>query len=365
MATFPRSYMKAVARPSARDVNWDVPLTTLVEGFIQDQENFAGWRAAPVVSVQKESDVYWQFPIGTFSRHEMTVRAENTEAEQVGFERSTESYQLAFKGLGYPISDRQMWNARNPLQEEQMGMRFLGEQALIDVEISFRDTFMPDNTTTWGNNGAGAASRSTSFNPASSTPGDRNLLYWNNSAGTPIDDVITICSLIGGRTGRRPNVMVMGRPVWDALHRNAQVIDVLKYGQTSGPVKATRDNLAYLMELEEIIVSDAVVNTAAEGADVSNEYIIGKHALLMYRAANPDPSAMDGSAGYTFMPDGSQIIPNALAYLDNMSMFNNLGTAISSRRQENTRSYVMEIDLAYAHVVSGSSLGCLLRGIVQ
>lgn len=87
-------------------------------------------------------------------------------------------------------------------QEETMGMRFLGEQALIDVEIFF--------------------SRSTSFDPTSGTAGNRNLLYWNNGPGTPIDDVITICSLIGGRTGRRPNVMVMGRQVWDALHRNAR-----------------------------------------------------------------------------------------------------------------------------------------------
>lgn len=365
MAYFPREYMKSVARPSARDVNWDVPLTTLVEGFIQDQTNFAGWKAAPVVNVTKESDVYWTFPIGSFSRHHMTDRAENTRAEQAGFERSTQNFQLTFKGLAYPLSDRLLWNARNPLNEQMTAMRFLGEQALIDIEISFRDTFMPDNVTTWANNVAGAASRSASFDPTSGTAGNRNVAFWSSSAGTPIDDIITLTSLIGGRTGRRPNVLVLGRQVWDAIHRNTQVIDVLKYGQTSGPVKATTENLAYLMELEEIIVSDAVVNTADEGATATNEYIIGKHALLMYRAANPDASAMDGSAGYTFMPDGEQRVPNALANLDNMSMFNNLGTAISTRQQLDTRSYVYEIDVAYDHRVAGSALGCLLRNIVQ
>ena len=54
--------------------------------------------------------------------------------------------------------------------------------------------------------------------------------------------------------------------------------------QTPGaPARATRQIMAEILELDEVLVMDAVYNSAAEGATESNSFVAGKHAALFYR----------------------------------------------------------------------------------
>ena len=78
----------------------------------------------------------------------------------------------------------------------------------------------------------------------------------------------------------------------------ADIVGRLDRGQTTGPVVVMRENLAALFELEQVLVMDAIHNTAKEGATASHSFIGGKHALLCYAA--PSPGLMTPSAGYTF-----------------------------------------------------------------
>lgn len=87
----------------------------------------------------------------------------------------------------------------------------------------------------------------------------------------------------------RPNVLTLSRPVWTKLTLHPKVIDYVNgKGGTSGGV--SRQQLANALELEEILVGDAFVNTARKGQPMALQRTWGKHAALTYREVPSDTS---------------------------------------------------------------------------
>lgn len=80
----------------------------------------------------------------------------------------------------------------------------------------------------------------------------------------------------------RPNIGVLGRLVATKLCMHPKVVGaVFKNGTTGGsvPIRALADQL----ELDELYVGDAFVNTAAPGQAASMSRVWGKHASFMFR----------------------------------------------------------------------------------
>ena len=72
--------------------------------------------------------------------------------------------------------------------------------------------------------------------------------------------------IIQEQTGFRPNVLGIGRPVFDILLDHPDIVGRIDRGQTpNGPARASRQDLAALFELEAIEVMDAIYNDAAGG----------------------------------------------------------------------------------------------------
>jgi hypothetical protein len=80
----------------------------------------------------------------------------------------------------------------------------------------------------------------------------------------------------------RPNIMIVGRRVWTHLSRHPKIIKALSpFG--SGDGKATRQQVAALLELDEIIVGEAWYNSAKKGQSANTVRLWGNHAALHYR----------------------------------------------------------------------------------
>ena len=101
-----------------------------------------------------------------------------------------------------------------------------------------------------------------------------------------------------------PNKLVLTQPVMDALVDHPDIVDRVKYATstTANPAMVNEQTLAALFGLDEIVVSRAIENTAAQGATASHSFIGGKKALLCYAA--PTPSLMTPTAGYQFSWSG-------------------------------------------------------------
>lgn len=86
----------------------------------------------------------------------------------------------------------------------------------------------------------------------------------------------------------RPNIAVFGRATWTQLATHPKInAAVFKNGTTAGLV--SRQAFADLFELEEVLVGDGWINTAARGQAPTMTRIWGKHAAFLHRNMNADP----------------------------------------------------------------------------
>lgn len=79
----------------------------------------------------------------------------------------------------------------------------------------------------------------------------------------------------------RPNKMVIGRNAWTKLRRHPKIVQACN-ANFQGAGIASRQQVADLFEIQEILVGEAFVNTARKGQAVAMNRTWGKNCLLMY-----------------------------------------------------------------------------------
>lgn len=326
--------------PTPNMVHIDRPLTNMSVAYIQSESAFVASRTFPGLSVSKQTDKYYIYNREDFFRRQMKKVTDGQPPEQGGYRLSNDSYSCDVWGEGVPIGWMLKANADAPLDPERDAMIYLTHQAMLEKEYQFAATAMATNV--WGTEVTGAAS----------SPGTGEVLQWNDADSTPIDDVKRAKRAMLLKTGFKPNVLTLGKLVYDILTEHPDIIGRLDRGQTpNGPAQATKDDLAALFEVEEILVSEAVENTAAEGATESNAFIVGRHALLSYRTRTP--GIMTPSAGYSFNWTGLN------------SQFNDMGVAVFRTpvpRVPNTNE--IQVYIAFDQKKVGADLGYFFYNIV-
>lgn len=79
----------------------------------------------------------------------------------------------------------------------------------------------------------------------------------------------------------RPNTLVLNQQVWTALRQHKVIVQATKgTAQESG--SATKQAVADLLEIKQVLVGSSRVNTARKGQAASFSRVWGKHASLLY-----------------------------------------------------------------------------------
>lgn len=327
-------------QPTPGDVHVNTPLTNISIAMLQSAGNFIGTRAFPNIPVSKQSDAYFSYDRGFFNRDEMKERAPGTESEGSGYKvDADQTYYCRVYAFHKDVHDQIRGNADVALNLDREAVAFITQKALIKREKLFSDAYMAPSI--WTNQRTGHAA----------TEDATNTVFWNLVGSDPIERVRAAKRTVLESTGFEPNKLVLGKAVYDTLLDHPDIIDRLKYGQTAGsPAMANRDKLAQLFEVDEILVSQAISNTAVEGATNAHSFIIGKHALLCYAA--PAPGLMTPSAGYTFSWTG---------YMGAGSE----GTRVKQFRIEQLEADRIEIQMAMACKLIAADLGFFWNAIVQ
>lgn len=271
--------------PGRTDVHIDRPLTNLSVAFRQSQDMFVADRVFPVVPVAKQTDSYFRIPRGAFMRDQMEKKAPGAGPAQASFNYDTDTYRADIYALAVWVADEIRANADTPLRLDSDMTEFLTQQGLINKERRWASAFFTTSVWTTDQTGVAAA------------PGANQFLQWNDAASNPIEDIRSGKRRVHQRTGMRPNKLVLGREVYDVLLDHPDIVARVDRGQTTGPAIVMRQNLAALFELDEVLVMDAIWNSAAEGAADSFAFIGGKSALLVYTP--PSAGLMTPAAGYT------------------------------------------------------------------
>jgi hypothetical protein len=97
----------------------------------------------------------------------------------------------------------------------------------------------------------------------------------------PIDAILQACDAMI----MRPNKLIMGQAVWTKFRQHPKVVEAVK-ATGAGGVNAygvvARQAVADLLEMQEVMVGQSFVNTAAKGAAVTMSRCWGKFCALMY-----------------------------------------------------------------------------------
>lgn len=271
-------------QPTQSQVHIDAPLTNMSVAYRMNRSAFIAPQVFPEVPVNHQTDLFWKYTKNDWFRDEAEVRADATESVGSGYNLSTDSYAARVWAFHKDIGRQARANADPAIDLERDATEFVTDRLLLRMERLWAASFFA--TTKWGTDYTGVAG----------APAATEFIYWNDYAfSNPIGDVAKGRRKILAVTGLKPNTMVMGYDVFEALKWHPDVRDVVKY--TSAEMVTTQ-LLARLFEVDRILVAESIYATNNEGATEAYDFIHGKHMLLCY--VNPRPSLLSPSAGYTF-----------------------------------------------------------------
>lgn len=337
--------------PSPGDVHVSRPLTNIMIGYMQPDSAFVADKIFPTIPVQKQADAYFTYDRDDWNRDEMEIRAPGAESAGSGYDIGQNAYYAPVRALHKDIPDQIRGNVDSPIDLDRDATLFLTHKARLNRERAWAARYFKSGV--WAFNVDGVSSGATAAGSFDPTDGaNNNVLQWNDGASNPIEDMRKGMTIMQQRTGFRPNKLNLGRPVFDVLVDHPDFIARMDRGQTTGAAMANRAAIAAILELEEVVVMDAIYNTAQQKASAQNEnnlFIGGKHAGLFYAPAAP--SILAPSAGYTF---------NWTGYFAATQQ----GARMKKFRMEALASDRVEIEVAYDQKVIGTDLGYFFNGIV-
>lgn len=272
-----------MAQPLRSDVHIDKPMSNLLVAYLQEDMDFVADKVFPVITVSKASDKYFIFDKGDFFRDEAAERRPGSESAGSGYELDTDTYTCKRYAFHKDINGAIVDESDDPLKPKEDATRFVGQKLKIKRESIFLNNFFGAGI--WGTDITGVASGA----------GTGEVVQWDKEDSTPIKDVKDGIITIRENTGKKPNVLVLGAHVFNALTEHADILGRIKYTQRG---IITQELLAAMFGVEKVLVAHAIKNSGNKGGTDDFGFMAGKGALLAY--AEPNPGLYAVSAGYIF-----------------------------------------------------------------
>jgi hypothetical protein len=329
--------------PTNYAVHVDAVLTNLSIAYLQNPSHFIASRVFPNVPVDKQSDRYYTFDRGDFNRNEARIRAPGAESAGSGFRLdNTPTYYAPVWAFHKDLPWQTLANEDAVVNLSAGANNYVMHKMMIAKEVDWMAKYFTSGV--WAFDWTGVAA----------SPTGNQVIDWSDYSGSdPIKNVRDAKTRVLERTGYEPNKLTIGQKVYDALVEHPDLIDRVKYSGGVGngtPAKITRQALAALFEVDEVLVAKAIQNTGAEGAAEASSFIGGNHALLTY--SPPAPGLMTPSAGYTFSWTGY------------MGQGNEFGVATKRIPMAHLESDRVEAGMAFDHKLVAADLGHIFRDII-
>jgi hypothetical protein len=327
------------------DVHVASALTNIATAYVQDEANYVADKIFPMVPVQHQTDVYFKWSKADFFRDEAQQRADATESAGTGVNVSTASYAAKVWALHQDLGTQIRANADPAIDLDVVSTRQLMQKLLIRRDRFFVSKYM--TTGVWGTDATGTAAS------AGGVPGTTSPVYWDDDAnGDPFTDIAFGQTTVLQNTGFLPNVLLISWNVFQALRKHPLVVDRIKYTNPAFAGTITEALLAQAFAVDQVIVSKAIYNSAAENLTASMSFVAPKSALLCYRPSSP--GLMVPSAGYTFGWQG-------------FTGLNNLGVRVAQIPMNwlGLGTIRNECEMAFDMQVVGSDLGFYFSVITQ
>lgn len=306
----------------------------------QDANDFVARQVFPTVPCADQAVQYYEFDMNTVAQDKARARAPGAPAEEGAWSVTKKPVIMGQFGYREKLPEELSTSFAASADAETASAMAVAEVLNISEEVRFATSFF--TTSVWDHDNVGASTASTN-----------QYVFWNNSASTPITDILAERIRLKLTGKRWPNTLVLGANVVPALLTNPQIVArVLNGARPSGTQAADVQlaDLAQLFKVERVIQAGAVYNTANEGPTPTGSFILnGKSAWLGY--VNPNPSRMQPSAGYRFTWQGIS--------------GNSEGIRNWRYWDQSVRSYWIEGAIDDVFQLVGKQMGAFFSGIVQ
>lgn len=344
-------------------------LTNIALGFLpklaaptdQGGMGFIAKQVFPNVPVAAPAGQYYIWKRGDFLRRQMKKLANYEAAPIIGFATGKGSYSVDKFGIATLYTAQDLANARvgGATSASFINAKNLlvTTTSLLELEMQTADVIQT------------AANWTFQITGVSSGPGANQILQWDQSASDPVADVDALRERMRLGSGYAPNTMILPIQVFNALRKNVNLIDRIKYGGTMDrPTEVTLQQMKALFRLN-ILIPEGVYNTAKEGAADAFDYIYGKKVWIGFVA--PMPSSETPSAGYHFSWNGdvSAGLPAGLDPSgDGPQAFGSVrsseGLFIRTYTENRPQGRFIESELFTTPNVVAADLGCLISAVI-
>lgn len=275
--------------PSA--VHYDEVLTNLTLSYMTEQ-NFIAPRIFPIVDVSKQSDKFYKFNPDEENREaEVGKLAPRTSPPKFELGSDMDTYFAEVYGLAVDFDEQTMANADGVLDIRSRKVNTAINRMLMKRDRDFLDTFF--KTGVW----------------STDLTGTTDFVKWSDAASTPIDNMRTWKRDFQLRNyGIKANKALIPQTTIDVLMENPQILGRINGGATvANPAMIDMTILANVFGVEEVVVLDAVTNTAKEGAAGTPNWMAGDGILLTHTPSNAglDTPASGLIFGYNAIPSAS------------------------------------------------------------
>ena len=272
-------------------------LTNMAQAWYQNPANYFAKAIFPICRVQQSSDNYYIFNIEDLLRDGWQRKPEYGTVMPAVVSEHTDTYRVVVDQMRMGISNiretdlqRRMGPAiKDPRQQRT---KTIAEQANIHQDRLFAEKFFVSGA--WANEWSGIDGTVTT---------GKQFIKFSNGNSDPIRFINEQKNAMHERTGRTPNRLALGANVFDALILHPAILERVKYGgTTANPANVTRNVLAELFGVEDLVVMRSIYNQARMGAEADIRYIGDPNAMLLAYATDA-PSVEEPSAGYIFTWD--------------------------------------------------------------
>jgi len=304
----------------------DRALTNISVAYMQGADAFIADKVFPIIRVQKQSDVYFEYSKADNFRNEVQERGRGAESAGGNWNvHIADPYYCRKYAYHYDITEEERVNYDKPLDVERDTVEWLGHKMLLKREIDFANKFF--KTGVWR------------------TDTNKTSDKWSSQTSDPVKDVNDAMLQMAEETAVKPNFAIMSPDVFYALKNHEGIMDRIKYTQ-KGII--TLDLIASLFELDRIYVPWAVYNDEAqvpkmtEPADSEtkiNMNFIYKGCMLLGHCAGR-PSLKAPTAGYIFAWTG---LEGASAFGNRMVRIKMDQLGLGTERFEMEMAYDMRV----------------------
>lgn len=257
--------------PQVRDTYVN-PLLTNIYLTYGGEQNYVAGQLFPTVFVEKETGIYFVRDKENLRAPADARRGEYSRANRVTNQLTQATFTLEEKSLEHWIPERVMKQYSDPFDPKKNGVQLITDKLKLDKELDLRDTL--------------AAFGGTSVDASAG---------WATPATDIQAQVVAGANAIQKATGKKANTVLLSKDSLDAILKNTNFRTAVQYTSFPSP-EALRNKLAEWFDVQNVIIGDAINNTAKEGQTDVLDYIWSDVAYVMY--VNPNPAIEDTSAGY-------------------------------------------------------------------